>query len=301
MLPGRLWRPLRAVCALRAGTHSRRPLCRAHSYLDANLILLEDAIDADAERTLSAFLEPLLSRKRYEGNHWDDVIQLYKEVELSNYKVPDDVRDILASVQRTIERRLGGEIHFLSPHVIDLAPEGFIGPHIDSIKFSGGLICGLSLGTSRVMALTLSQEPSPPSPIPDSKLAEAVREVDIHEVDNRVVMLESDHVGAVRAVGTAVGTADSKADSVYVTGEGLFFDSTKEREGTEPVSEISKLPTCVYLRLPPRSLYLLRGPWRYSYNHSIFNAEQEAQQGGFLVNSESPVSQRTSIIFRDSK
>jgi hypothetical protein len=156
------------------------------------------------------------------------------------------------------------------------------------------------------MALTLSdepQEPSPPSPLHDSKLAEAVREVDIHEVDNRVVTLESDHVGAVRAVGAvgAVGKADSKADSVYVTGEGLFFDSTEEREGTEPVSETPTLPECVYLRLPPRSLYLLRGPWRYSYNHSIFNAEQEAQQGGFLETSDSPVSQRTSIIFRDSK
>jgi hypothetical protein len=113
----------------------RRPLCTgradsyAYAYLDANLILLEDAINEDDERTLNKFLEPVLSRKRYEGNHWDDVIQLYKEIELSNYKVPDNVTEILASVQQKIERKLGGEISFLSPHVIDLAAEGFIGKY----------------------------------------------------------------------------------------------------------------------------------------------------------------------------
>ena len=44
-------------------------------------------------------------------------------------------------------------ISFLNPHIIELADKGFINSHIDSIKFSGNLIAGLSIGSARVMTL----------------------------------------------------------------------------------------------------------------------------------------------------
>jgi len=44
-------------------------------------------------------------------------------------------------------------ISFLNPHIIELADTGFINSHIDSIKFSGNLIAGLSIGSTRVMTL----------------------------------------------------------------------------------------------------------------------------------------------------
>ena len=44
-------------------------------------------------------------------------------------------------------------ISFLNPHIIELADKGFINSHIDSIKFSGNLIAGLSIGSTRVMTL----------------------------------------------------------------------------------------------------------------------------------------------------
>ena len=40
------------------------------------------------------------------------------------------------------------------PHVIDLDKDGKINPHIDSIKFSGDLVAGYSLGSTRVMRLS---------------------------------------------------------------------------------------------------------------------------------------------------
>ena len=49
---------------------------------------------------------------------------------------------------------MGREVDFLPPHLIDLAPSGFIAPHVDSVKFSGELIAGLSLMSTRVMRLT---------------------------------------------------------------------------------------------------------------------------------------------------
>ena len=43
--------------------------------------------------------------------------------------------------------------HNLMPsvHVIDLAPMGYIKPHIDSVKFSGSIVAGLSLVSEAIM------------------------------------------------------------------------------------------------------------------------------------------------------
>uniref|UniRef100_A0A452U2W5 Alpha-ketoglutarate-dependent dioxygenase alkB homolog 7, mitochondrial n=1 Tax=Ursus maritimus TaxID=29073 RepID=A0A452U2W5_URSMA len=48
----------------------------------------------------------------------------------------------------------------LSPvHVLDLEPRGYIRPHVDSIKFCGATIAGLSLLSPSVMRLVHIQEP----------------------------------------------------------------------------------------------------------------------------------------------
>ena len=61
------------------------------------------------------------------GNHWDDVIQQYKELELANYKVHDNVQSILGEVQDKISEVMQEKVVFLAPHVIDLSAEGSIG------------------------------------------------------------------------------------------------------------------------------------------------------------------------------
>jgi alkylated DNA repair protein alkB family protein 7 len=47
---------------------------------------------------------------------------------------------------------------FLPPHVVDLANDGHIGAHVDSIKFSGGIVAGLSLLSQRTMRLEYDHE-----------------------------------------------------------------------------------------------------------------------------------------------
>lgn len=111
-------------------------------------------------------------------NHWDDVISVYKEIEMPSHPLlplprhgvprsPADTAAVLQTQeanQKTMKACIervhasvrgvhGSSLEFLSPHVIDLAAGGFIGPHVDSLKFSGKLICGLSLSSTRVLRL----------------------------------------------------------------------------------------------------------------------------------------------------
>ena len=59
----------------------------------------------------------------------------------------------LPSVSPSSLSTQSSQLTFLNPHIIELSDKGFINSHIDSIKFSGNLIAGLSIGSSRVMTL----------------------------------------------------------------------------------------------------------------------------------------------------
>ncbi|TNN83490.1 Alpha-ketoglutarate-dependent dioxygenase alkB 7, mitochondrial [Liparis tanakae] len=75
-------------------------------------------ITEEEEEAFLRELEPGLKKKRYEFDHWDD----------------------------------GGPL--LGPvHVLDLDKTGYIKPHIDSVKFCGSTIAGLSLLSDSIMRL----------------------------------------------------------------------------------------------------------------------------------------------------
>lgn len=63
----------------------------------------------------------------FPGNHWDDVITKYKEVDLANYKIPQDVGIVFEKIRSLISKELSFKNDFLTPHVIDLAKDGRIG------------------------------------------------------------------------------------------------------------------------------------------------------------------------------
>jgi alkylated DNA repair protein alkB family protein 7 len=50
-------------------------------------------------------------------------------------------------------------IAWLPVHVLDLAADGYITPHVDSVKFSGDLVCGVSLLSGAVMTLAPEAPP----------------------------------------------------------------------------------------------------------------------------------------------
>ncbi|XP_019566364.2 alpha-ketoglutarate-dependent dioxygenase alkB homolog 7, mitochondrial [Rhinolophus sinicus] len=107
------------------------------------------------EETLSRELEPDLRRRRYEYDHWDAAIHGFRETEKSRWSEASQ-----AILQRVKAAAFGPSQTLLSSvHVLDLEPRGYIKPHVDSIKFCGATIAGLSLLSPSVMRLVHTQEP----------------------------------------------------------------------------------------------------------------------------------------------
>ena len=52
----------------------------------------------------------------------------------------------------------GKNIQWLPCHAIDLAQDGDLDAHVDSVKFSGGIVCGISLLSDSIMRLRPSGE-----------------------------------------------------------------------------------------------------------------------------------------------
>ncbi|XP_061741266.1 alpha-ketoglutarate-dependent dioxygenase alkB homolog 7, mitochondrial [Nerophis ophidion] len=113
-------------------------------------------ITQEEEDALLRELEPGLKKKRYEFNHWDDAIHGYRETERVTWGT--ECQNILNRV-RSGAFAAGSSL--LGPvHVLDLDKTGYIKPHIDSVKFCGSTITGLSLLSDSVMRLVKGDTPS---------------------------------------------------------------------------------------------------------------------------------------------
>ncbi|CAB1342261.1 unnamed protein product, partial [Coregonus sp. 'balchen'] len=95
-------------------------------------------ISEEEEGALIKELEPGLRKKIYEFDHWDD-----------------GGMDRLRAVAFSEGSPLLGPVH-----ILDLDKAGYIKPHIDSVKFCGSSIAGLSLLSDSVMRLVREDEPA---------------------------------------------------------------------------------------------------------------------------------------------
>jgi alkylated DNA repair protein alkB family protein 7 len=97
-----------------------------------------------------------LLRRRYEKGHWDAVITNYKEVELADGSMnAPRIPEIFERTRRLLEiNHLEYQpVKWLPCHGIDLKKDGELKAHVDSVKFSGDLVAGISLSSSCVMRL----------------------------------------------------------------------------------------------------------------------------------------------------
>ncbi|KAI4877777.1 hypothetical protein NFI96_033000, partial [Prochilodus magdalenae] len=109
----------------------------------------ENFITEEEENALLQELEPGLKKKRYEFDHWDDAIHGYRETERLQW---GSACAALLSRVRAVAFPEGSPL--LGPvHVLDLDKAGYIKPHVDSVKFCGSTIAGLSLLSDSVMRL----------------------------------------------------------------------------------------------------------------------------------------------------
>ncbi|XP_055716517.1 alpha-ketoglutarate-dependent dioxygenase alkB homolog 7, mitochondrial [Phlebotomus papatasi] len=97
-------------------------------------------------------IEPYLKRMRYEFDHWDDAIHGFRETERQHW-YPDNK----VTIERIRNIAFRGEI-LPHVHILDLAEEGVIKPHVDSVRYCGSTIAGVSLLSDSVMKLVRIDE-----------------------------------------------------------------------------------------------------------------------------------------------
>lgn len=116
-------------------------------------VVYEDFLAAAEGEALIRDISSRMHRRRYEQGHWDAVITDYKEVELG------DESTLSTLSQQTLEkcreelrnRHLKPSAQFLPCHAIAL--RGQLKAHVDSIRFSGSMVAGISLLSSSIMRL----------------------------------------------------------------------------------------------------------------------------------------------------
>jgi alkylated DNA repair protein alkB family protein 7 len=243
-----------------------------------------------------------MQRTRFQKGHWDAVIQYYKEVELlSSSTFPSANTNANANANTNASKHQMSQVsllamervrnhisqtHFfpssdnedekhdalewLNCHAIYLKKEGLLTAHVDSIKFSGDIVAGLSLLSSSIMRLR---------PASSSELA-------------RRDGIESDGDGAGAGDDLPLERQEDADDGGDINTSKALMDAGY-----------------VDLYLPPRSLYVLSGVSRYTYTHEILPCNSRFEFGschgngndngnGDHVNVQRE--DRISIMFRDA-
>ncbi|CAD6196681.1 unnamed protein product [Caenorhabditis auriculariae] len=109
----------------------------------------QDFISEEEESTLLAEVEPHMKRLRYEKSHWDDAIHLYREREQRKWR--DENEKVIEKIR--CESFGPDAKHLTHVHILDLHKDGVIKPHIDSVRYCGDVITGLSLLSEAIMRL----------------------------------------------------------------------------------------------------------------------------------------------------
>eukprot|EP00794_Sanderia_malayensis_P008255 gene8255-9137_t len=116
-------------------------------------LIMEDFITEDEETTVTKEVQKSLKRLKYQYDHWDGVIYGYRELEKSKWS--DESSEILEKMRKFAFDE--SSVMLPAVHVLDLAKEGYINPHVDS-KFCGSRIAGLSLLSTSVMRLKVKDD-----------------------------------------------------------------------------------------------------------------------------------------------
>lgn len=112
-----------------------------------------------------------MKRRKFEEGHWDAVIVGYREVELlidddvpnnaSASNGSNDIPPFVNAIQRTrqhlaaehLPASVSDSMKWIPCHAIDLSADGRLDAHIDSVKFSGDIVAGISLLSDSIMRL----------------------------------------------------------------------------------------------------------------------------------------------------
>ena len=109
----------------------------------------EDFITSDLENKFVNEIDKKISRISYQEGHWDNAIVGYRELEIQDRNWSEDITNVLSSLKLTAFNE--NDKCLSLTHILDLSEKGFIKPHVDSVKFCGRAIAGISLLSSSIM------------------------------------------------------------------------------------------------------------------------------------------------------
>ncbi|XP_049277582.1 alpha-ketoglutarate-dependent dioxygenase alkB homolog 7, mitochondrial [Anopheles funestus] len=133
--------------------------------------VFDQFVDEKEENSLLEEIDPYLKRLRYEFDHWDGAIHGYRETERKHwYPANRAILDRIVSVAFE-----GTAMPYV--HVLDLAEEGVIKPHVDSVRYCGNTIAGISLLSDSVMRLVRTND--------EEQTDEESRQIFTQERDNK--------------------------------------------------------------------------------------------------------------------
>ena len=123
------------------------------SQLKQGFNLKENFLTEEEEEQILGEVNHRFLRRKYNSGHWDGAIVLYREMEKLEWNAPN------TNIMKKFEEHVFGskDSSISATHVLDLSEDGYIKPHIDSIKFCGALVSGLSLLSDAVMRLQLDE------------------------------------------------------------------------------------------------------------------------------------------------
>ncbi len=156
------------------------------SFALSSAVVYPEAVSEGEADALVQDIQLRMKRRRYEKGHWDSVITLHKEIEVplpsevsiggggggqhslsdlsvaainrirnqleENHFGPDGARDQEGRAKDRLP------IQWIPCHAIDLKKEGQLTAHVDSVRYSGLIVAGLSLVTSSIMRLRPAAE-----------------------------------------------------------------------------------------------------------------------------------------------
>lgn len=95
----------------------------------------------------------------FHQGHYDGVIRNYREMHVSTWPSSPDLEQVLGRVHGLLPAGFPGEKARIQSHILHLASDGYIAPHIDNVGASGSWILGVSLGAPRTMLLEKVDHP----------------------------------------------------------------------------------------------------------------------------------------------
>ncbi|GAB1610727.1 alpha-ketoglutarate-dependent dioxygenase alkB homolog 7, mitochondrial-like [Argonauta hians] len=113
-----------------------------------------DFVSVEEEKSLLGELEPYLKRLRYEYDHWDDAIHGYRETEKKQWN--DSNQSIIQRIHSVAFQSSESPLPYV--HVLDINKDGYIKAHVDSVRFCGRTIAGVSLLSASIMRLVCEKD-----------------------------------------------------------------------------------------------------------------------------------------------